>query len=327
MPVRDAQATLAAAIASVRAQTWADWELVVVDDGSQDGTAEILAALAAADPRISVHRLPPRGIAEALRAGCGACRGEFIARMDADDVMAPTRLAVQRDHLMAHPAVGLVSCRVRFGGTEEGYAAHVDWLNALTTPESMSLRRFVEAPVAHPSVMFRRELLARHGGYRSGEFPEDYELWLRWLEASVKFGKVEAELLTWNDPPQRLSRTDARYSVDAFYQLKCRYLANWLRSNLLPGREVWLWGAGRVTRRRFDALEQEGVPLPGFIDVDEAKRGQHRDGRVVRMADDLPPLAGSFILAGVGARGAREYIERHLVACGWQEGQDFLLVA
>lgn len=327
MPVRDARETVAAALNSIRAQTLTDWELVVVDDGSQDGTGEILARFAAQDRRIVVHRRPPRGIAEALMAGCAGCRGGFIARMDADDVMGPERLEAQRDFLTAHPEVGVVSCRVRFGGTEAGYAAHVDWVNSLMTPEAMGLRRFVEAPVAHPSVMFRRELLGLHGGYCAGEFPEDYELWLRWLEAGVRFGKVDAELLTWNDPPQRLSRQDARYSVDAFYRMKCLYLAGWLRREVPPERKIWLWGAGRITRRRFDALEMNGVPLAGFIDVDEAKRGHHRDGRPVRMAEDLPEKAASYILAGVGARGAREKIELHLVQRGWVEGRDFLLAA
>ncbi|MBL9130306.1 MAG: hypothetical protein JNG86_03850 [Verrucomicrobiaceae bacterium] len=187
--------------------------------------------------------------------------------------------------------------------------------------DQMSLRRFVEAPVAHPSVMFRRELVEKHGGYRDGPFPEDYELWLRWLEAGVRFGKVDAELLTWNDPPQRLSRTDARYSVEAFYEVKCRYLRAWIEKHV-ASRELWLWGAGRITRRRFDALH-----VTGFIDVDEAKRGTHRDGRVVRLAEDLPERETSFILAGVAARGAREAICEHLTQRGWVEGRDFLLAA
>lgn len=67
----------------------------------------------------------------------------------------------------------------------------------------VALRRFVESPVAHPSVMFRRDLLAQHGGYAAGDFAEDYELWLRWMDAGVRFGKVNAELLVWNDPPAR----------------------------------------------------------------------------------------------------------------------------
>lgn len=327
MPVRDAAGTVAAALDSIQAQTLADWELVVVDDGSQDGTGALLNQCAARDSRVRVLRQPPLGIAAALQHGCTACRGTFIARMDADDVMVPDRLHTQRAALEAHPDWGLVSCRVRFGGTEAGYATHVDWVNSLMTPEAMALRQFVEAPVAHPSVLFRREVLERHGGYRAGDFPEDYELWLRWLGAGVRFGKVDAELLTWNDPPSRLSRQDTRYSVEAFYRMKGAYLAAWLRKAVAVERELWLWGAGRVTRRRFDTLGAHGIQLAGFIDVDTAKRGQHRDGRPVRMADDLPERASSFILAGVGARGAREKIAQHLSDRGWVEGQDFLLAA
>lgn len=323
MPVRDAAATLEAAVRSVQVQTWTGWELVIVDDGSQDGTPALLAHLAAQDERLVVLRQTASGIAKALQHGGEACRGDFIARMDADDVMAPRRLELQHAFLQVEPSIGLVSCLVRFGGDGAGYAVHVDWINALRSPESMSLRRFVEAPVAHPSVMFRRRLLAEHGGYREGDFPEDYELWLRWLEAGVPFGKVEQELLTWNDLPQRLSRTDPRYSVDSFYAMKLAYLRRWLMAHA-GGREIWLWGAGRITRRRFDPIAEL---LTGFIDVDESKRGQRRDGREVRLVDELPPRDQSLILGGVANRGAREAIARHLISQGWVEGVDFLLVA
>jgi len=323
MPVRDARETVVAAIASVQAQSMADWELVIVDDGSRDGTKELLRQIAASEPRIVLIVQEPKGIAEALNRGLASCRGEFVARMDADDVMSERRLELQSAFLAANRDFGLVSCRVRFGGSEAGYAAHVDWINSLMDPDEMSLRRFVEAPVAHPSVMFRRRLLDEHGGYREGDFPEDYELWLRWLEAGVRFGKVEQELLTWNDPPQRLSRIDPRYSVEAFYTMKLGYLRRWLSAHT-AGREIWLWGAGRITRRRFDPIADL---ITGFIDVDESKRGRHLDGREVRLADDLPPRESSFILGGVGARGAREAIAGHLSERGWVEGVDFLLVA
>jgi glycosyltransferase involved in cell wall biosynthesis len=323
MPVRDARATVETALESVKTQTFTDWEFVIVDDGSQDGTTEILKHFAEKDDRFVLIPQKPKGIAAALQSGCEACRGDLIARMDADDAMDARRLEVQRAFLIENADCGLVSSRVRFGGTETGYASHVEWINSLTNHDAMSLRRFVEAPVAHPSVMFRREFLEAHGGYREGDFPEDYELWLRWLEAGVRFGKVDAELLTWNDLPQRLSRTHARYSVEAFYAMKCRYLRRLLQTQA-SGREIWLWGAGRVTRRRFDGVFDL---ITGFIDVDEAKRGSCRDARPVRLADDLPARETSFILAGVAARGAREAICAHLTQRGWIEGRDFLLAA
>ena len=248
MPVRDASGTLPVVLESVRCQTFADWELLVVDDGSKDETAGILASAARADARIRVLSQAAFGIVEALQRGCAAARGEFIARMDADDRIPPERLLRQLEFFVCHPQLGVVSCRVRHGGdptVQAGYAAHVAWINSLLTPEDIALRRFVESPLAHPSVMFRRRLLQEHGGYESGDFPEDYELWLRWMDAGVQFGKVDAELLLWNDLATRLSRTDQRYRPDAFYRIKCLYLARWLKRELEPFREIWLWGAGR----------------------------------------------------------------------------------
>lgn len=327
MPVRNAAFTVRDAARSVIDQTWTRWELVIVDDGSEDDTAVILNELASREPRIRAVFQPWSGIAGALRTGCMHAEGPWIARMDGDDVMSPERLERQIEFAGNHPDLGVISCLVEYGGVHSGYAAHVDWLNAMRTPEQLELRRFVESPVAHPSVMFRRELLERHGGYRDGDFPEDYELWLRWLAEGVRFGKVPEMLLRWNDPPGRLSRNDPRYGINAFYQIKCFYLARWLKERIDPSRTIWLWGAGRITRRRFDPLESAGIRIEGYIDVDPSKAGRHRDGRRVVLADSLPDRSSSFVIVGVGNRGAGEKIAAYLASCGWEEGRDYVLAA
>jgi glycosyltransferase involved in cell wall biosynthesis len=330
MPVRNAAATLPIALASIEHQTLSDWQLIAVDDGSMDSSGSILKAAAQADARIHVLAQPANGIVEALQRGCAAAQGEFIARMDADDWMSPDRLLRQSDFLERHPGVGLVSCKVRHGGDESGqagYAEHVAWLNSLATSEQIQLRRFVESPVAHPSVTFRRCLLDRHGGYAAGDFPEDYELWLRWLHQDVVFDTLNSELLLWNDSAGRLSRTEGRYRTRAFYQTKCLYLAQWLRRHVKPTRQIWLWGAGRVTRQRFRFLELQGITLRGFIDVDPKKQGRTRDGRPVQSPSQLPPADESFIIAGVGSRGARDLIMQELERQSRIEGRDFLLAA
>lgn len=330
MPVRDAAATLPAALDSVLDQTLSEWELIAVDDGSIDSSAVVLEEFARRDPRIRTIRSLPRGIVHALNDACAAARAPMIARMDADDRMVPERLERQLRFLESHPDVGLVSCLVRFGGDatrQAGYAAHVAWMNSLVDSDAMELRRFVEAPVAHPSVLFRRELLRIHGGYRSGDFPEDYELWLRWMESGVRFGKLNEELLVWNDSPQRLSRRDSRYRIDAFYRLKCHYLARWVRSHVTETRRLWLWGAGRITRQRFASLDREGASIQGYIDVDPKKLGRQRDGRPVVGPWELPIADSSFIIAGVSTRGARDLIAAELQRQGRREGLDFLLAA
>lgn len=332
LPVRDAGATVGRALASIQAQTERAWELVVVDDGSTDGSAERVAALAAEEPRVRLLRQGREGIVAALNAGLAAARGEFVARMDADDFAYPNRLDVQARFLRApeNATVGVVGSRVEFGGGRgagggEGYARHVDWINTLLTPGEIAGHRFVEAPLAHPSVMFRRELVARHGGYRAGDFPEDYELWLRWMDAGVRCAKVPEVLLRWSDSPGRASRTDARYAAEAFFQVKAPWLARELARSA-GGRELWVWGAGRPTRKRVAWLEAEGVRVAGFIDVDAKKwtPALGGTGRPVVGPEALPEPGRWFVLGYVSARGARELIAAALCARGYRLGRDFL---
>jgi len=327
MPVHDAAPTLSAAVESIRDQTETDWELVAVDDGSTDGSLEALRDRARGDARIRVLERPHRGVVDALNAGLAAARGPLIARMDADDVSLPRRLARQRSHLDNHPEVGLVACRVRFAGDERraaGYARHVAWTNGLGSHEAIALARFVESPLAHPSVMFRRELIERHGGYRPGDFPEDYDLWLRWLEAGVRMEKLPEVLLVWRDSPARLSRRDRRYAPDAFHRVKAGHLARWLARHNPRHPEIVLWG-GRVTRRRARLLEAEGVVVAAYVDIDPRKIGLAIAGRPVIAPSALPAPGVCFVVAAVGSVGAREQIERALICAGYRAGRDYIL--
>jgi glycosyltransferase involved in cell wall biosynthesis len=329
LPVRNGAATLGRAIESIRGQTFRDWELLVIDDHSIDATAEVLGRLAAEETRLRIVRAPSPGLVPALNAGIEAAHGDFIARMDADDTAHPARLAAQCALLDAEPELGLASCLVDFGGNlaaQAGYALHVAWLNALLTPEAIALNRFVESPLAHPSVMFRRDLPARHGGYRAGEFPEDYELWLRWLDAGVRMAKVPRPLLTWNDAPTRLSRSDPRYSPEAFFRIKAPWIAREVQ-RVAPQRPVWIWGAGRPTRRRAAELESHGLRIAGYIDIDPKKETPSLGGRgpAVVAPSGIPVTA--FVLGYVSSRGARDLIRAALQSGGRTEGRDFLMCA
>lgn len=360
LPVRDGAATIVRAIASVQAQTFARWELLVVDDGSLDATRNRVAELAHADGRVRLIPRPREGIVAALNAGLAVARGDFIARMDADDESHPERLMEQVGflHAPAHRDIGLVGSLVEFGGDRDssgGYALHVDWTNSLVTPDDIALNRFVESPLAHPCVMFRRDVVEKWGGYRTGEFPEDYELWLRWMDAGVRMAKVPRVLLRWNDSRTRVSRVEPRYDPGAFFQLKAKWVAraiaklrmtsavsraaNGSLTNAGPQREgsknpsglrrVLVWGAGRHTRKRAAHLEVHGVRIEGYIDVD-AKKTTHALGGVgppVMAPEALPEPGDAFVLSYVSNRGARDYIRAALRARGHVEGEDFLMCA
>ena len=101
--------------------------------------------------------------------------------------------------------------------------------------------------------------MEQHGLYRSGDFPEDYEMWLRWLDQGVKIAKVPQIVLDWHDSETRLTRTDSIYSDRAFYEVKSRYLAKWLSEHNPFHPYVHVWGASRISRRRVRILEKHGM--------------------------------------------------------------------
>lgn len=187
---------------------------------------------------------------------------------------------------------------------------------------AIARERFVESPVAHPSVLVSREVLEAHGGWRAVGWAEDHDLWLRLLEAGVRFAKVDRRLHFWRDRPDRLTRTDPVYGRERFTALKAHFLA---RGPLGGAEKVAIWGAGPTGRRLARALEGEGRRADAFVDVDPAKIG-----RQARQAGILPPEAvprlvarGATVLVAVGAPSARAEIRRHLAGLGLVEGRDF----
>ena len=266
----------------------------------------------------------------AANAAIDAARGAYIARMDADDEALPDRLAAQARLLDDHPDVGLAGCRVRFGGCREqcaGYAHYVDWTNTLLNHDSIALNRFVEFRCPTRPSCSGATAWNGHGSYREGDFPEDYELLLRWLEAGVRMLKADEELLVWNDPPDRLSRTHPRYDVDAFYRIKTEYLARWLvRSQSPPSRGPHP-RLGSHHRKRADLLLGHGIEFAAYHDVDPRKIGHVVNGVKVLDREDVPPPGKGFCIPYVASRGAREDIAAFLEGRGYVLGRDYICAA
>ncbi len=329
LPVRNAAPHLAGCLQSLSGQSLRDFEVVAVDDGSQDGSGEILEQWAAGDDRFRVFREPACGLIASLNLGLAACRAPLVARMDADDVSHPKRLQLQFERLESCPEIGVVSCLVRHyphGGVGEGFKIYEAWLNSLLDHEAMARERFIESPLAHPSVMVRMELLLQAGGYRDRDWPEDYDLWLRLFGAGARFEKIPKPLFFWREHPRRLSRIHSRYTTDAFLRCKAHYL---LDGPLAGADRVVVWGAGRTGRRISRYLMAGGAPVEVFVDIDPRKIGGIARGRPVVPAEDLPALleGRTVVIAAVASRGARSEIRQRLREFGLVEGGNFWCVA
>jgi glycosyltransferase involved in cell wall biosynthesis len=327
-PVFDAEHTVDRALQSLSAQSLTDWECWAVDDGSTDQSARILADWAGRDPRVHVLAQPHAGIVSALNAGLDRASAPFIARLDADDVCRSARLERQCAFLEAHPGIGVASCQVSYQSTfgpQGGFATYVDWTNALLSSRDHWLNRFIDAPVVHPTIMARRELYDRFGAYRdTPPWPEDFELWLRWMHAGVAFAKVPEVLYTWTDRPDRLSRRDRRYAMSRFYECKAAYLAS---GPLRDTPAIGVWGAGRLTRKRAELLVRHNIDIRFYVDVDPRRIGQRIHDRPVLSRAELDDAPAIPLVSFVASRGARDEIRGWLRDSRYVEGENFWCAA
>jgi len=331
MPCYNASKTLLEALDSLSRQTFPNFEVIAVDDGSTDATQKILQEWAARDKRLHVISRPHQGLIAALKAGLDACNTPYVARMDADDRSYPERLSRQVAYLEAHPEVSVVGCLVE-GFPERqvrpGFRIYIDWLNSLLSDKDIRREIFIESPLPHPGVTFRRQVILQVGGYQECVWAEDYDLWLRLYLAGARFAKLPEILLKWREHPKRLTRTDGRYSLENFLRAKAFYLA---RGPLVRRDAVIVWGAGMVGRRLVKQLEGQNTPLTAFVDIDPRKIGCSQRGLPIIAAEELPAIWKSFthpvILAAVGAYGARQIIRRRLIQMGYDEGDDWWGVA
>jgi glycosyltransferase involved in cell wall biosynthesis len=313
---------------SLKKQTLLDFEVVVVDDGSTDATAGIVAAETAGDPRFRLFVQRHQGVVSAMNSGIKKARAKYVARMDSDDLCRPERLEKQARFLDSNPRTVMLGSMVEFGGDREkgaGYAHYVDWANSVLSPDEIYKNRFVELSVPNPSAMFRVSAFKEHGLFDNGDFPEDYEFFLRLLDRGAGVEKIPERLLVWNDPHNRLSRTDESYSREAFFRIKSHYLARWLKRNTPGYPEVGILGAGRSVRKKIRPLLDQGIRVRGFFDVSK-KRALEKSSHILPLSR-MPAPGELFILSYVGSRDSRDQVRDFMQRRGYCLGRDYLLVA
>jgi glycosyltransferase involved in cell wall biosynthesis len=311
--VRNAGPFLRRSLASLAVQTFRDYEIIAVDDGSTDGSGERLERASRGEPRLTVLRAPAQGLPATLNLALENARSPVIARHDADDISHHERFAIQLRHLAEHPDVTAVGCRVRLfpsAAVTRGMRRWEDWHNTLLTHEEITRDLLMESPLAHGSAMMRREPVERIGGWTHRHWAEDLDLWIRLYESGARFAKRPETLYAWRQHPGSSTRTDRRYHRAAFEALKL----DTLERGLLAGRTtVTLVGVGGSLERWRRVLERTGREVRAI----EAPRPG---------PDTLATMAPPVVLVFMAPRRRalwREALARH----GWNELREFALLA
>jgi glycosyltransferase involved in cell wall biosynthesis len=203
LPVYNGAASLAIAIRSVLDQTFGDFELLVIDDGSTDATAEVVRGFD--DPRIRYHHHANRGLAATINRGVALARGEYVARQDHDDVSKPERFARQVAFLDAHPNHGLLGTAAEIWSETGPTGRNHDHP---TDDVRLRFHLLFDNPFVHSSVMLRRAALLDTGDFATSKDrqPEDYEFWSR-LSRRWKVANLPERLLIYREVPGSISRS------------------------------------------------------------------------------------------------------------------------
>lgn len=226
LPVYNGAPYLAASIDSILSQTWQDFELIIINDGSRDASAEIIRGYS--DPRIRYFEQDNIGLAATLNRGIGLARGQYIARQDQDDISLPQRFARQIAYMANHPECGLI-----------GTWAEI-WSECSRTgrslrhpPDNLHLQFSLvfDNPFVHSSVLLRREVFDVVGGYsteRLRQPPEDYELWSR-VARQFEVANIPECLLIYREVPASMSRDTSNSFVERLITISAENLGWWLQ--------------------------------------------------------------------------------------------------
>ena len=275
LPVRNGARFLDLAIRSVLRQTWTDFELLVIDNGSTDASNAIARQHACDDPRVNIIHFSEPGQALAMNEGLRRARGAFIARMDADDVAEPARFERQMRILVADPDIAVLGTYGWMIG-EAGTVISQSRVGPTTRAEFESLKRQGDLPfLLHPSVIYRRDVVTTLGGYRQEYAPsEDVDLWSRVADEHI--------VLT-------LPETLLHYRVHASSLSTSRFLeqmakVRWAQRNMQLRRA----GKPEWTRVEFDAWEAD-QPLMTRVSRNLAMRSQQSYRRAGGLLADQRP--------------------------------------
>lgn len=225
MAAFNAEKYLSEAVDSILAQTYGDFELIVIDDKSTDGSGQILRDYARRDSRVVVLSNPENmGLTKSLNKGLAIAKGEYIARMDADDISVPDRFAKQVDFLDRNPDYSFVSCIGRY--IDENGQTEQLRLFPETNEEIYDMMPKVDA-VMHPGVMFRRADIAAIGNYcEDFRVVQDYDLWFRGMAAGYKFYNIQEPLVLFRRNDSYNTRKSKAYRLVDYQVRKKGYRIN-----------------------------------------------------------------------------------------------------
>lgn len=276
IPFKNAAPWLDETISSILEQNVV-WELICVDDHSTDNGSGIIERFN--DPRITVISNEGKGIVSALQLALRLSTGEFITRMDADDIMPKGRLSLMYDALVDSPLKTVVTGKVKYfaeGKLSEGFLKYEQWINDRIDKQDHYKHMYRECVVASPNWMVRKGDLVESGIFEKLEYPEDYDLVFHWFENGFKIQGIDEVTLLWRDHPTRTSKNSEVYNQRALFSLKLK----WFNKLLEKNHSIGLLGAGTKGKMTAEILKSHNLKF-GWYDLNHGNFNAPINGEMI----------------------------------------------
>ncbi|WP_055436699.1 glycosyltransferase family 2 protein [Lacinutrix algicola] len=274
IPFKNTQEFLSECLNSIINQTYTNWELLIIDDNSTDNSYNLVSDYVKKDNRIKLYKNEGSGIINALKLAFSKSKGDYITRMDSDDIMPDIKLETLYNNLQLngknHIATGLVSY-FSAEGISDGYRKYEQWLNSLTIKGTNYSEIYKECVIPSPCWMITREDLLSIDAFNPKRYPEDYDLTFRFYEANYKVISCNKVLHLWRDYGTRASRTDANYAENSFIDIKLHYF---LKLDFDKSKPLVIWGAGNKGKTIAKKLIALNIPFQWICD-NPKKIGKH----------------------------------------------------
>jgi glycosyltransferase involved in cell wall biosynthesis len=310
IPFKNTSAFISECLDSILNQTYQNWEAICVDDGSTDESHTIVNEFSHHDKRIKLHKNSSSGIIEALKTAFSFSSGDYVTRMDSDDIMTANRLEVMlkslQKHGRQHLAVGQVKY-FRADGVSDGYERYERWLNGLTKTGSNYSEIYKECVIPSPCWMLHRADFIACEGFEPNRYPEDYDLTFRFYEAGYTCIPCEDVLLHWRDYSTRTSRTHEHYAQNYFLDIKVHYF---LKLNYDSSRPLTIWGAGAKGKTVAKLLLKQNISFCWICD-NPKKIGKHIYDQELLNFDYLAELNNPQSIVTVANSDAQKEIRRY----------------
>ena len=322
MPAKNSSEYIDECLDSIISQSFEDWELIIVDDFSSDNTVEIIQGYSLQDSRIQLLKNDSPGIIPALQSALEASKGEFITRMDSDDVMPAQRLELMYEVLRSSSPKTLVTGMVKYFGSHQvskGYQKYESWLNQRVYANDHWQWIYRECIVASPNWMLRKKDLLSAGGFDNLSYPEDYDLMLQLYHDGFKIETVNSVTLLWREHPMRTSRNSEHYNQEHFFRLKLRHFV----IHTLGKSELVLWGTGVKGSLTASILKEHQVTYQ-WMDLMKAVSKKNLAGKSITSFRNIESINNFKLLIAVYPKEPHltemlTYLEKQ----GLKMGKDF----